>query len=37
MPTQSYVEDCFVCCRAIAISYTADDGELLAVTADSEC
>jgi hypothetical protein len=30
---QDYIEDCFVCCRPIAISYTADDGELIAVHA----
>jgi hypothetical protein len=34
--SQSYVEDCFVCCRPIAIGYTAEDGELMAVTADAE-
>ncbi|MGI9342243.1 MAG: CPXCG motif-containing cysteine-rich protein [Gammaproteobacteria bacterium] len=37
VPAQSYVEDCFVCCRPISISYTADGGELLAVMADAEC
>lgn len=32
---QTYIEDCFVCCRPISISYTAADGELVSVTADA--
>ena len=32
---QTYIEDCFVCCRPISISYTAADGELESVTADA--
>ena len=32
---QTYIEDCFVCCRPICISYTAADGELISVAADA--
>jgi len=28
VPEQSYIEDCPVCCRPMAVSYTAADGEL---------
>ena len=31
---QEYVEDCFVCCRPIVVSYTTEAGELLSVAAD---
>ena len=27
--SQSYIEDCEVCCRPIQISYTAEDGQLV--------
>lgn len=27
--TQTYIEDCEVCCRPIQIVYTSEDGELL--------
>ena len=30
---QEYVEDCFVCCRPIVVSYRADGGMLTAVSA----
>jgi len=33
--TQSYVEDCSVCCRPIAITVTAADGEILDLNAES--
>lgn len=36
VPEQTYIEDCFVCCRPISISCTADDGELTSVTANAE-
>jgi len=28
VPEQSYIEDCPVCCRPMAVSYTSADGEL---------
>jgi transcription elongation factor Elf1 len=31
---QSYVEDCSVCCKAIAISYRSHDGEIDELSAD---
>jgi hypothetical protein len=33
--SQSYYEDCSVCCRPIAIAYETDGGELRSVTADA--
>ena len=33
--TQSYIEDCEVCCRPMNIAVEAEDGELYSVTADS--
>lgn len=33
--SQSYVEDCPVCCRPIAVAFEADGEELLSVTADA--
>lgn len=33
--TQSYVEDCEVCCRPMNIAVEAEDGELYSVTAGS--
>ena len=33
--TQSYVEDCEVCCRPMNIAVEAEDGELYSVSADS--
>jgi transcription elongation factor Elf1 len=33
-PAQSYVEDCAVCCKAIAISYRSHDGEIDELSAD---
>ncbi len=27
--SQSYVEDCEVCCRPIDVTYTAEDGEII--------
>jgi hypothetical protein len=32
---QSYIEDCEVCCRPIKVWYTADDGEITDLTAES--
>jgi hypothetical protein len=32
---QSYVEDCSVCCRPIALSIVVDDGELTELTAEA--
>ena len=31
--SQSYVEDCEVCCRPIDINYTAEDGEIISFEA----
>ena len=28
VPAQSYIEDCPVCCKPLAVSYTSSDGEL---------
>jgi hypothetical protein len=33
--SQDYIEDCFVCCRPIQITYTTEDGELLALDVES--
>ena len=33
---QSYVEDCYVCCRPIVFRITCDAGELIAVSAHRE-
>ncbi|HLA64195.1 MAG TPA: CPXCG motif-containing cysteine-rich protein [Rhodothermales bacterium] len=33
VPTQTYVEDCEVCCRPIEISYHAEEGEITAFDA----
>jgi len=32
--TQSYIEDCSVCCRPIQISATCEEGELVSLHAD---
>jgi hypothetical protein len=32
--SQSYIEDCSVCCQPMTISYSATDGELAFVTAE---
>jgi hypothetical protein len=36
VPEQQYVEDCFVCCRPIAIHYISDGDEVVEVTASAE-
>ena len=33
--SQSYIEDCSVCCRPMTISYTATDGELADIQAEA--
>ena len=33
VPSQSYFEDCAVCCRSIEITYESEGGELLSVAA----
>ena len=33
--SQSYIEDCEVCCRPIAISYAIEDGEITAFSSDT--
>jgi transcription elongation factor Elf1 len=32
--SQTYVEDCEVCCQPIEISYTAEDGEIVSFAAN---
>lgn len=34
--TQSYVEDCFVCCRPIVLDIAIDDGHRVVATATRE-
>jgi hypothetical protein len=34
--SQSYVEDCFVCCRPIQFEIRCEDGEVLSVTAERD-
>lgn len=34
--SQSYVEDCFVCCRPIQFQITCADGELISLQAKRE-
>jgi hypothetical protein len=31
---QSYIEDCYVCCRPIQFTITCADGEVMSVNAD---
>jgi hypothetical protein len=33
--SQIYIEDCFVCCQPIQISYTTDAGALLSIDVES--
>ena len=33
--SQSYVEDCSVCCRAIALTFETDGAEVVSITADA--
>jgi len=35
VPEQSYIEDCPVCCKSMAVSYTAHDGELAELRVDA--
>lgn len=35
VPSQSYVEDCEVCCNPIAISFESDGEALISFSADS--
>lgn len=32
--SQSYIEDCEVCCRPIEVNYTAEDGEIISFEAN---
>jgi hypothetical protein len=34
VPDQSYIEDCPVCCKPMAVSYSAGDGELTDLRVD---
>ena len=33
--SQTYIEDCSVCCQPMSVSYTVEDGELAGVTVES--
>jgi hypothetical protein len=33
--SQSYVEDCSVCCRPMSVSYTAGNGELVNIQVEA--
>ena len=33
--SQSYIEDCPVCCKAMAVSFTAHDGEVDELSAEA--
>jgi hypothetical protein len=35
VPGQSYVEDCPVCCKPMAVTYTAVDGEVSEINVES--
>jgi hypothetical protein len=35
VPEQSYIEDCSVCCRPIAVSYSSQDGELTELSVEA--
>ena len=35
VPSQDYIEDCFVCCQPIRVRYSAEDGRLIQISADS--
>ena len=35
VPEQSYIEGCPVCCKSMAVSYTAHDGELAELRVDA--
>ncbi|HEX7115512.1 MAG TPA: CPXCG motif-containing cysteine-rich protein [Steroidobacter sp.] len=34
--SQSYIEDCQVCCQPMRVSYRAEQGELVQVTVEQE-
>ena len=33
--SQTYIEDCSVCCQPMSVSYSVEDGELASVSAES--
>lgn len=35
VPSQSYIEDCPVCCKPLNISYLTHDGEVLELTVEA--
>ena len=35
VPTQDYIEDCFVCCRPMRVVYTTEDGALASIHVES--
>ena len=36
VPEQTYVEDCYVCCRPMVVQCSTDGGELVAVSVRAE-
>jgi hypothetical protein len=35
VPSQSYIEDCSVCCQPLQVSYVASDGEIVELTVEA--
>jgi hypothetical protein len=35
VPEQSYIEDCPVCCKPMAVSYTANNGEVAELSVEA--
>jgi uncharacterized protein (UPF0212 family) len=35
VPSQSYIEDCPVCCRPIEVTYEVSDGEIIELTVET--
>jgi hypothetical protein len=35
IPEQSYIEDCPVCCKPMAVSYSVNDGELAELSVET--
>jgi hypothetical protein len=33
--TQTYIEDCSVCCQPMSVSYNAEDGALVGISVDT--
>ena len=35
VPSQDYIEDCFVCCQPMRVRYAADNGELIEIAVNT--